>query len=305
MLTFAGVAFIVQPYVYRGLGLWIDDRLVAFPLSWLLTALPLSLLLPRPEGVRAWAGNALGFSRRHGIYLAGGLTAGAGLAGGIVLIQYLGGWITFVSGAERVSWASADPIATLVLSLLVFTAAASGEEVLLRGYGFQQLSRALTPTGAACASALTFGALHVKNPGSSGLAVLNTAEFGLLFGLALARHRSLWLPLGVHLGWNLLLGFLGVRISGLTISVFGLNGVPGGSEWWSGGSYGPEASLLTTASVGLALWLIWRAPVLDDDDRLIWDSPAEGPGTPVEEECESSPTPASLPSPRSARLRQP
>lgn len=300
MAIFVVLAFILQGQVSLLLAKVISERLVTYPLSWLLASLPLVLLLPRPAGVGPFSGIAMGLGKRHRVYFSGGLAAGAVMSGGIVLVQQLGGWVTFSDAGKQVPWAQEGVVVTFALSIGVFSAAAAGEELLLRGYGFQQLSRCLSPVGAACAAGLMFGFMHAKNPNVTGLAVLNTAEFGLVFGLALARHRSLWLPLGMHLGWNLMLAALGVRISGLTISIFGFASTPHGSALWSGGRYGPEASLFTTASVALALWIVWRAPVLEDTDRLIWDDP----DSQIDEQCESPSTLLPSPSPVASSLTQ-
>jgi hypothetical protein len=70
-------------------------------------------------------------------------------------------------------------------------------------------------------------------------------EAGVLLGTAYAVSRSLWLPIGLHLGWNLAeSGLFGAPDSG---SVFhsGLgHGVPHGPDLISGGGFGPEASIL-------------------------------------------------------------
>ena len=85
--------------------------------------------------------------------------------------------------------------------------------------------------------------------------------FGILFGYAFLRTRSLWMPIGLHFGWNLTLPLFGVNVSGLTMKLTHHQ-----MEWtigplWSGGEYGPEGGLLVTmVLVTLALY-IWKAPV--------------------------------------------
>ena len=51
-----------------------------------------------------------------------------------------------------------------------------------------------------------FGALHRDNPNASWLSTANTAIAGILLSWAYVRTRSLWLPYGIHLGWNVGLG---------------------------------------------------------------------------------------------------
>src|SRR5690606_13402700 len=146
--------------------------------------------------------------------------------------------------------------------------------------GFQQLARAPTPPGAAVATALFFRFIHGSNPAVTELAVANTILFGLIFGLALVWSRSWWLPFGLQLGWNATLGFLGARISGITMKVSSSELVVLEHGVWSGGFYGPEASLLATigaVALGAALWR-FRRPV---PAHLIWDDVEEGSGVSV------------------------
>ena len=168
-----------------------------------------SFLLPRPSGVGRWSGIALGPGRRHRTYGLAGLAAGVGAAGGVVGLQFLAGAVRITRGPIEADWATGNARDTLVLSAVIFIVASAGEELLFRGYGFQQLSRALRPEGAAAAAAILFGLMHSRNPAASSVSILNTALFGLLFGLALARHRSLWLPYGAHVGWNFTLAIFG------------------------------------------------------------------------------------------------
>jgi hypothetical protein len=92
----------------------------------------------------------------------------------------------------------------------------------------------------------TFRLLHGFNPGATPLSMANTAGFGILFGVALLRSHDLWLPIGFHFGWNAALPFLGVSLSGFTIQVVGYQLVWKAGDLWSGGTYGPEASLLAS-----------------------------------------------------------
>jgi len=102
--------------------------------------------------------------------------------------------------------------------------------------------------------------MHANNPGATTLAVVNTAGFGVLFGAALLRTHDLWLPIGIHFGWNATLPFLGVGLSGLTIKVTDYELVWKAGNLWSGGSYGPEASLLASAVLVILFLAVWKIP---------------------------------------------
>jgi hypothetical protein len=99
--------------------------------------------------------------------------------------------------------------------------------------------------------------LHARNPSASALSIANTALAGVLLSLAYLRTRALWLPIGLHLSWNYAQAFLyGLPVSGLEFSAKLLSAQPGEVVWLSGGSYGPEGSVLAMAAATLAsVWL--------------------------------------------------
>ena len=98
---------------------------------------------------------------------------------------------------------------------------------------------------------------------------MNTALFGILFGAALLRSHDLWLPVGLHFGWNVDLPFLGVDLSGLTIRVTGYELVWKAGDLWSGGEYGPEASILTSAVLVLLVLRCGKFPSAEAG-RICW-----------------------------------
>jgi uncharacterized protein len=150
-------------------------------------------------------------------------------------------------------------------SLLFFLAAlwfaAAGEEMIFRGYAFQLLIEKMGPYATVLPVGVIFGLTHMSNPYSSPLAVFNTVLWGILLGYAFLRSHDLWLPLGLHFGWNAILPLFGVNLSGLTIEVSRYS-----YRWdllplWSGGDYGPEGGLLTTIFVVGLFFALAKAPV--------------------------------------------
>jgi len=91
--------------------------------------------------------------------------------------------------------------------------------------------------------------------------MINTAGFGVLFGVALLRSHDLWMPIGMHFAWNTILPFLGADLSGLTIRVTEYRLVWRGSDLWSGGKYGPEASLAASVVLLVLMGALWKIPV--------------------------------------------
>jgi membrane protease YdiL (CAAX protease family) len=157
--------------------------------------------------------------------------------------------------------------ATLFLPMLLFCGA-MGEEVLFRGFvlqylvhGYRNALRGYAPWIAVGALGALFGLLHGANPGATALGLVNTGLFGVLFGAAVLRTHDLWLPIGLHFGWNVVLPFLGVELSGLTIRVTGYKLVWKAGNLWSGGDYGPEASVLCSAVLVILALAVWKVPV--------------------------------------------
>lgn len=95
-------------------------------------------------------------------------------------------------------------------------------------------------------SALLFGGLHLINPNATLWGALSIAiQGGLMLGACYAATRSLWLPIGLHFGWNFAqAGIFGAAVSGSSTSGGGIfDSVLNGSTAVTGGDFGPEASL--------------------------------------------------------------
>ncbi|MFD6335556.1 CPBP family intramembrane glutamic endopeptidase [Streptomyces niveus] len=121
------------------------------------------------------------------------------------------------------------------------------EELIFRGVVFRFLEEKAGTWAAVAASGVIFGLVHLVNPeatlwGAFAIAV----EAGLLLAAAYAATRSLWLPIGLHLGWNMAVGgIFGTTVSGSTAD-FGslLEATVTGPQAITGGTFGPEASAI-------------------------------------------------------------
>jgi len=199
-----------------------------------------------------------------------------GLAGGIVSAIVVIYGPVLEGAAEVVRSGPSAEAGSIVFVLVVLVFGAIGEEMLFHGYGFQVLMGALGPVATILPVSIVFAWAHGGNPDVTTLALLNTALWGLLFGVAFWRSGDLWLPIGLHLGWNWALPLCGANLSGFTMNVTGyaIRWRPG-YERWSGGAYGPEGSLVNTGVlVALFLWLILKAPVKRQTPFLLrerWD----------------------------------
>jgi membrane protease YdiL (CAAX protease family) len=237
-----------------------------------------SVALPKPYGLPRASGFGLALSKagcRAGLF---GLALGCGLALVSIAAPWLAGGIVFETALPDTGIWTMGSLHQIPTAVILVIVAAFGEEALVHGYGLQQMGRAITPPGAALFAGVFFGALHASNPSADWVSVVNTSLFGLLFGFAVVRYRSLWPSVGMHLGWNLSLAILGANISGLRMGLTALRATPVGPVLWTGGDYGPEASLVATIAVLVAAVVVWKAPVPADTSPLIWDDvrPSKG-----------------------------
>ena len=146
------------------------------------------------------------------------------------------------------SGGAAPPWAGLGLALQ----AAVTEELWMRALLFRLLWRAFGPVPAFTIAALVFGALHLANPGASPLAGATVVAAGLMFCALYTVTGRLWVPIGVHLAWNLAQGYLfGASVSGagLGSSIASSTARPGAPVWLTGGNFGPEASVFAVIMI--------------------------------------------------------
>lgn len=172
--------------------------------------------------------------------------AGSALGRGLVLgVAMFGAVIACIAatGGYRVDGGGS---VTVAVGLLGFTAAAAvTEELLFRGVLFRVVEER-TGTGIALvATAVVFGAMHLANPEATVWgAVAIAVEAGGMLGAAYAATRTLWLPIGLHVGWNFAAaGIFGTVVSGNDTPQGLLAGVTSGPVLLSGGEFGPEGSL--------------------------------------------------------------
>lgn len=206
-------------------------------------------------------------SRNLGIGLLLGAVAGAV----VTLVPMAWGALRWQATGDAFSWGALG----MFLVLILFSAI--GEEVLFRGFPLQRLHETFGPVPAVLVTSLVFGWMHADNFSFTWLAFANTVLWGAVFACAWLKSGDLWLPIGLHAGWNWTLPLLGVELSGFTLELTG-HRLVGDGTLWDGGAYGPEAGILTTMLVPVLLYLLWRAPIRRSDWRLPAPSPERGSG---------------------------
>jgi membrane protease YdiL (CAAX protease family) len=185
------------------------------------------------------------------------LAAGLGLAAAMVAVLVAG---CYAFGYVRIHWTGGQvPVRTLLGTAGLLLLAALTEELVFRGFPLQILVEGMGPWPAAIGMSALFGAMHLDNPNVSWLGAVNTVVAGILLSLAYVKKRSLWLPYGIHIGWNVGLGFIfGFPLSGLDLASLWTTGIAG-SDMILGGGYGPEGGLLATFIFATSALIVYRS----------------------------------------------
>lgn len=188
------------------------------------------------------------------------LLAGIGITfiqmGLIYLLMFWLGWITF----EGFAW-EFDPLSLAIKNTLIFFAmfvlVGWHEELLSRGYHLQTIASGLNLFWGVIISSAVFGALHLGNPSANWISTTGIFLAGIFFAYGYIRTKQLWLPIGMHLGWNFFEGVVfGFPVSGLDI--YALTRIQiHGPELWTGGAFGPEAGLIVLPALILGAILIY------------------------------------------------
>ncbi len=207
---------------------------------------------------RSFASLGLALDRRAALDVVAGFLIAGLMQTSVFVAEWALGWLR----VERFAW-EAHPPAQIVWGLtvmtIVFAMVGFYEELLSRGYWLQNASDGLNLFWGVVFSSSVFALLHLRNPNARLVAAAGIFGAGVFLGLAYARTRSLWLPIGLHFGWNLFEGpILGFPVSGVRTMVL-IEQTVDGPVSWTGGAFGPEAGLIQlvplTVGFTLVFWL--------------------------------------------------
>ena len=107
---------------------------------------------------------------------------------------------------------------------------------------------------AAWFTSTAFGYVHTFNDGESRIGILSAASIGFVFCVSIRLTGSAWWAIGFHGAWDWAQTFFyGTPDSGLPAQGHYLTTTPIGAAFWSGGSDGPEGSVLVLPIVILIL----------------------------------------------------
>jgi membrane protease YdiL (CAAX protease family) len=169
-----------------------------------------------------------------------GLLIGLGLFSLIIIIL----WIL---GSYHVT--GVNPWLVIVSALLANVPSGFIQEIIFRGVIFRIIEDWLGPWWALGISSVLFGIIHVLSASASVQSLIAiTLEAGVLLGAAYLLTHRLWLPIGIHVAWDIANdGIFGVGSAGISgESIQGLlQATLTGPAFLSGGAAGVEASLVS------------------------------------------------------------
>jgi membrane protease YdiL (CAAX protease family) len=202
---------------------------------------------------------AMGLAPKGGLgdFLTGGIVGGF-IFLSAVAAAFFGGWASFNPDVAKFS------MTAMMASTLGMTLAAAGEEVMMRGYVLQELMSKFSTASSVIVSSLMFTALHGGQLAQSDMAAvgaLNIFLASVLLSLAYLVTRTLWLPIGIHAGWNVMQGpVLGINVSGTDMATTWQPVTLSGPEMMTGGAFGLEASVLGLIgpTLGILMMLAMR-----------------------------------------------
>ena len=198
----------------------------------------------------------------------------AGVATGLALFAGVMAILWAMGVYHPTGWGSVQALAA---GLALAVMAGFMEEILFRGLLFRLSAKIVGTWGALLLTSALFGAAHLANRGatvSSSLAIM--LEAGILLGAAYAVTQRLWLPIGLHIGWNFTEGSLfGMSVSGNATDTGLLRGSLSGPRILTGGAFGPEASIVAViVCLVVAVYLLYRTIKLGRVEPPAWKQPS-------------------------------
>jgi uncharacterized protein len=194
----------------------------------------------------------------------------AGIVGGIAMFALVMAILWLAGAYHPGGWGSG--LEGVGLAFVFWLAIGTGEELLFRGMLFRLCSKIFGTWGAMLVSAALFGFMHASNPAATTIGVSSIALAGVFLAAAYVATGRLWLPIGLHTGWNFAEGSLfGTAVSGNTVGSPLIRGQMSGPDILTGGAFGPEASIVAVLVVlAGTIFLVWQIVRSRRGEPPIW-----------------------------------
>lgn len=184
----------------------------------------------------------------HGRFWQGVLW-GLVMVSAIILLIRAGGGFSF----GQIALGHAAILKYAVLWAMACVMIGFSEEFLFRGYTQFTLASGIGFWPAAILLSAVFGALHLLNGGERLVGGLTAFVVAMFFCLTLRRTGNLWFAVGLHAAFDWSETFLySVPNSGMVQPSHLFASSLHGPSWLTGGTVGPEGSVMAFAVVGVA-----------------------------------------------------
>jgi membrane protease YdiL (CAAX protease family) len=192
----------------------------------------------------SWSYVGLGRHNASPGLLSSGFFVGA-LAIGIPSVLLLVTHQLAVEPASAGSWWVATARSTLFLLPAAFI-----EELFLRGYIFAVLRESVGWKWTLIGTSITFGLLHLGNPGATPESTMLVITAGFFLGTIVLVTNSLYAAWMAHFAWNwTMAALMHTAVSGFGVATPNYQIVDAGPDWLTGGAWGPEGGLAAGASM--------------------------------------------------------
>jgi membrane protease YdiL (CAAX protease family) len=216
---------------------------------------------------RSMAGVGLVFNpQTKPFYLRG---YGAGLIMGslvVVGILLLGGFTV-----ETGTGLAASDLIPIFLLMLAFILQSGVEEMVFRGWMMSRLSARFGLWVGVAGNSLLFTLMHVDFESLDTtpvvmlvISVVMTLLFSIFLSILVIREKSIWGASAWHAAWNwIFITWFGLPTTGIELGlnplIVDLSPVEGGPVWLTGGTDGPEGSILSIVVLALGCGVVlWR-----------------------------------------------
>ena len=140
----------------------------------------------------------------------------------------------------------------LIYTVILFSLVAIGEEIVFRAYVLKNLLISFNKYVALFSSSILFSLMHFANPYLNSISVISLLFAGLLFGITYIQSKSIWMPITIHLSWNLFQTIFGYNVSGISsYKLFAIKIT--GEPRFTGGNFGFEGSIYSIVIQGIVI----------------------------------------------------
>ncbi len=249
LLTLAGMA--TRPIHLKSIGAQALEGNLSVAAAALLATGVFALF--EPAGFLAFGLGGRGKARHFLL----GLGVGTGLLAALLAVIRLTTEFRFGAMAFR----GAESLHYGLLYAALFLAVALSEETLWRGYALVTLSQGTSFWPATIILSGIFAASHLKHAAENPLGILFAGLFGVVLAWSFLRLGSLWFALGIHASWDYAQSYLfGVPDSGTILPGALFHPKIAGNVWLTGGTAGPEGSVLMPLVLIAVVLIVRRLP---------------------------------------------